>query len=120
MPIRRGEGRLGVVFSRRTMPGWGENFSGWLPRPRVPPAPALLVAPDAWGVTGFVEQFCHRLTRQGYTCLAVEPYSRGGQPKRSASLEEARAVFAEIPPEQWERDLRAGLDFMRKSGDADP
>src|SRR2546421_6245850 len=106
MAIKKGEGTFEVVFSRVTMPRWGENISGWLTRPQVHPSPALLVAPDAWGVTGFVEQFCHRLSRQGYTCLAVEPYSRGGRPKRSASLEDARASFANIPPEQWELDLR--------------
>ena len=119
MAVKKGEGTHEVVWSRVTMPRWGENITGWLTRPQVRPAPALLVSPDAWGITGFVEIFCHRLSRQGYACLAVEPYSRGGRPRRSQSLEVAREAFAALPPARWVGDLRAGLDFLRKSGDAE-
>jgi len=118
--VKKGEGDHEVVFSRVTIPRWGENITGWNTRPQRRPAPGVLICPDAWGVTGFIEAFCHRLSRHGYTCLAVEPYSRGGKPRRSDSLAAARQAFAQIPVRPLAGDLVAGLEFMRKSGDADP
>lgn len=119
MAIKKGEGTHEVVFSRVTIPRFGENLEGWLTRPQERPAPALLVSPDAWGITGFTQSFQHRLGRQGYSCLAVEPYSRGGQPRRSDIHDQAEAAFAGLPTRRLAFDLRAGLDYLRKSGDAD-
>ena len=118
MAIKKGEGTHEVVFSRVTIPRWGENMEGWLTRPQSDePTPALLVVPDAWGITGFIEACWHRLSRQGYTCLAVEPYSRGGRPRRSASYDDARSSFAGLPFRRLVGDLRAGVEFLRKTGD---
>jgi carboxymethylenebutenolidase len=118
--VKKGEGKFEVVYSRVTIPRWGENITGWLTRPQKRPAPALLMAPHAWGVTGFVEMFCHRLSREGYSCLAVDPYSRGGRPHRSAPPDVARDAFHGVPYAQYVLDLHAALEFLRKSGDAVP
>ena len=120
MAVKKGEGKFEVVYSRVTIPRWGEDITGWLTRPQRRPAPGLLIAPHAWGITGFVESFCHRLSRQGYSCLAVEPFSRGGKPHRSVVPETARQAFRGLPHSRYVLDLRAGLDFMRRSGDAVP
>src|SRR2546422_2027778 len=120
MAVKKGEGKFEVVYSRVTIPRWGESITGWLTRPERRPAPGLVVAPHAWGVTGFVESFCHRLSRQGYSCLAVDPFSRGGQPHRSVSAQVARQAFMDQPHHRYVVDLRAGLEFLRRSGDAVP
>jgi carboxymethylenebutenolidase len=117
--VKKGEGTHEVVFSRVTIPRWGENISGWMTRTQEPPAAALLVSPSAWGITGFIEAFCHRITRQGFACLAVEPYSRGGKPRRSVPIDQARPDYLQLPREQLRLDLIAGLEFLRKSGYAD-
>jgi carboxymethylenebutenolidase len=118
MAVKKGEGTHEVVFSRVTIPRWGESIEGWLTRPQVRPAPGIVVVPDAWGITGFVESLCHRLSRQGYACLAVEPFSREGKPRRSAPLAEARVAFSQLPLSRLAGDVRAGVDFLRRSGDA--
>ena len=120
MAVKKGEGRSEVVYSRVTIPRWGESITGWLTRPQHRPAPGLVIAPYAWGVTGFMEMLCHQLSRSGYSCLAVEPYSRGGKPKRSSTVEQARATFAGLNRRALVLDLMAGLEFLRKSDDAAP
>jgi carboxymethylenebutenolidase len=118
--VKKGEGAHEVLFSRATIPRWGESIEGWLTRPEERPAPALLISPDAWGITGFTQAFSHRLSRHGFSCLAVEPYSRGGKPPRSLDRDEARDAFRSLPTGRLALDLRAGLDYLRKSGDAEP
>lgn len=116
MAVRKGEGVHEVVFHRVTIPRWGESIEGWLTRPQKGPVPGVVVAPDVWGVTGFVQSLCHRLSRQGYACLAVEPFSRGGGPRRSDPFDLARASFLDLPYPRLVGDIRAGLDFLRKTG----
>jgi carboxymethylenebutenolidase len=120
LAVKKGEGSHAVNFVRVTIPRWGENITGWLTRPTDTPRPGVIVVPDVWGITGSVEMFCHRLSRNGYVCLAVEPYTRVPRPVRVAPFEDVRTAYQQLSPRTMVGDLRAGLDFLRLADDVFP
>lgn len=79
----------------------------------VPPAmgrgPGVMVLHSGRGLTEFIQSFCNRLAREGFTALAVDLFE-GETPQ---SIESAAAAKASVADEELERALVDSASFLR-------
>lgn len=57
----------------------GHSFSGYLARPGLSPAPAVLLLHEAYGLNDNMRDLAHRFADAGYVALAVDLFSDGGR-----------------------------------------
>lgn len=86
-------------------------------RPTRAPRGALVVIPEAFGLTQHIRSVCDRLASAGWLTLAPGIYHRdGNQTFRYAELAESLKVMARLNPEGLRVDLRAGYAYLDGEG----
>lgn len=84
------------------------------------PFPIVLVVQEIFGVHEHIKDVCRRLAKAGYLAIAPEMYVRQGDVSNLKSIDEIRAVVAEVPDAQVMSDLDAAVTFATSSkGDAE-
>jgi carboxymethylenebutenolidase len=98
-------------------------MDAFVARPERPdPAPALIVAQEAFGVNEHIKGVCRRLAAEGYLALAPELFHREGR-GLTPSYENVPAALAHLKPLSNAgllMDARASLGVLRRRADVDP
>lgn len=79
------------------------------------PAPALVVAQEAFGVNRHIQEVCRRLAREGYIALAPELFHRtgAGMELLYTNIEAVMPHLARLTNAGIEMDLQAALEYLR-------
>lgn len=82
------------------------------------PVPAVLVIPDASGVSDYAEANADRLATLGYRALVADPYGEG---RTTTDLGEAMALATGLREDrpEWRRRMRAAFDVLAARPDVD-
>jgi carboxymethylenebutenolidase len=87
-----------------------ETVQGLLYQPVTPGKhPAVVVVPEWWGVTPWIEQQAQDLADHGFAALVVDLY-RG---KSTDNPEVAHELMRGLPEDRAMRDLNAAVDYLR-------
>ncbi|MFD1538662.1 dienelactone hydrolase family protein [Nonomuraea guangzhouensis] len=78
------------------------------------PKGAVLVIHENRGLTDHIRSVAGRLAASGYSALAIDLLSREGGTAAFADTAQATAKLAEIPPERFVADMKAGLGELTK------
>lgn len=109
----------------------GELIDGWFAAARVAPgerAPALVLAPEVFGVDEHQRDVARRFAREGFATLAVEVWSREGlpgprptprEPSPKWTPEQVRAAVYALPDRRVLGDLEGGLAWLAARADVD-
>jgi carboxymethylenebutenolidase len=85
------------------------------------PAPAVIVAQEAFGVNEHIRDVCRRFAREGYVALAPDMYHRSGDMLAFAYDDPARrAPFSQLTNEGIESDVNAAIAHLGDLPEADP
>lgn len=84
------------------------------------PAPAVIVAMEAFGVNSHIREVCRRLAREGYVVLAPDFYHRTGE-MLTYSYEDPnrREAFSALTNEGIEADIEAALKHLKGTAGVD-
>ena len=94
---------------RIVVKGHNGEFGAYLARPKILPAPAVVVLHEVFGVNPDIRQTCDELTGQGFIAVAPEMYWR-----------EERDVDLSVTSEaDWQHGLRLNQAFDRDAGTRD-
>ncbi len=93
----------------------GQQVSGFLCRPKTGgQRGGVIVIHEIFGLTDHIRDVACRAAQAGYDGLAVNFFSREGQPPSiSGGFEPLRAWVARIPDAQLMDDIRAAADYLR-------
>jgi dienelactone hydrolase len=82
------------------------------------PAPAVLVIPDASGVTDYAQAAADRLAALGYRSLVADPYGEG---RTATTMSESMALAQPLREDrpEWRRRMRAAFDVLAARPDVD-
>jgi carboxymethylenebutenolidase len=87
-----------------------------MPEHRVP-HPIVLVVQEIFGLHEHIRDVTRRLARLGYLAIAPDLYSRQGDPRQYADIDELREkIVSKVPDEQVVGDLDAALEWARQNG----
>ncbi len=96
----------------------GGPMGGYVARPHItgPPAPAVLVGMELFGVSAHVRDVCERLAGLGYFALAPDLYHRISPATELAADHDGRAaglaLLQRLTRRQVLDDVRASIDFL--------
>jgi carboxymethylenebutenolidase len=93
----------GEIPAYRAQPASGSNF------------PIILVIQEIFGVHEHIQDVVRRFAKLGYLAIAPELFVRQGDVSKLTSVEEIRAVVAEVPDAQVLSDLDAVLAWAARS-----
>lgn len=83
------------------------------PADPTPPAAAVLVLQEAFGVNDHIQDLTRRVAAEGYLALAPELFHRtGGGTVDYADRDTAMALIDAISPEQIDTDITAALEYL--------
>jgi carboxymethylenebutenolidase len=95
----------------------GDPLSGYLALPEGKgPHPALLLVPDVRGLYEHYREVAQRFASEGFATLAVDLYSREGEP----DLPDMEAIFrwmASLPDRRVLADLQSARDYLAARSD---
>jgi carboxymethylenebutenolidase len=89
--------------------GHNGEFGAYLVRPKVLPAPAVVVLHEVFGVNADIQQTCNELAEQGFIAVAPEMYWR----------EEVGVDLSVTSEADWQHGLRLNQAFDRDAGARD-
>ncbi len=92
------------------MPNDSSLARDYLVTPELGRGPGVLILHSGRGYTSFIEQFCHRLSMEGFVALAPDLFDG----KTATSVEESRVLKAEVDVDQTGRRLEDVGEFLRQ------
>lgn len=79
-----------------------------LVKPALGAGPGVLVIHSGRGLTGFVENFCKRLAREGYVAMAVDLFDG----KTPETIDEAQKVKGQVDADKIQRVLQDSVSML--------
>lgn len=87
------------------------NMHGFLAKPSISPAPAVIVIHEWWGLNDHIRDIAKRLAAAGYVALAPDLYSRLGHPV-ATDPQEAATLMQSLREPAALKDLEASLAYV--------
>lgn len=96
------------------------KFDGFLAQPKDgAKRGSVIVVHEIFGVTGHIKDVACRYAQQGYTALAINLFTREGEPPpMSGGFDALREFVGKIPDAQVMGDLDGAMEFLRDGEDS--
>lgn len=110
----------GIIAGEVKIPVADEKIPAYRAMPdKGGPFPVVLVVQEIFGVHEHIRDVCRRFAKLGYLAIAPEVFARQGDVSKLQSLDDIRAVAAQVPDVQVMSDLDACVEFAKDSGKGD-